>query len=179
MFVDLRLCNYCLCLTFVLRTSYSLPYIYIRNRCPSNNINEEKSLGPSGELGTPQSLTSRKTSPTLKCIPRIPGRTKTNMSDLRQRQVPSSKEPSNQQPAKQQKKKGEKESNGTSTGISILDIIRVLVTLVVASCGLSYYTTSSESLLWGYRPWFTRWPLVVQYIVSTPFRNIHRQWLQF
>ena len=93
------------------------------------------------------------------------------MSDLRQRQVPSSKEPSNQQPAKQQKKKGEKESNGTSTGISILDIIRVLVTLVVASCGLSYYTTSSESLLWGYRPWFTRWPLVVQYIVSTP--SIH------
>ena len=90
------------------------------------------------------------------------------MSDLRQRQVPSSKEPSKQQPPKQQKKG---EGNGTKTGISILDIIRVLITLVVASCALSYYMTSSESLLWGYRPWFTRWPLVVQYIVSTP--SIH------
>ena len=90
------------------------------------------------------------------------------MSVLRQRQVPSSKEPSKQQLPKQQKKG---EGNGTKTGISILDIIRVLITLVVASCGLSYYTTSSESLLWGYRPWFTRWPLVVQYIVSTP--SIH------
>lgn len=96
------------------------------------------------------------------------------MSDLRQRQVPSSKEPGKQQPAKQQKKGEEGNGTSTSTGISILDIIRVLVTLVVASCGLSYYTTSSESLLWGYRPWFTRWPLVVQYIVSiTSATSIH------
>lgn len=96
------------------------------------------------------------------------------MSDLRRRQVPSSKGPSKQQPAKQQKKGEEGNGTSTSTGISILDIIRVLVTLVVASCGLSYYTTSSESLLWGYRPWFTRWPLVVQYIVSTP--SIHNNY---
>ena len=50
--------------------------------------------------------------------------------------------------------------------ISFLDILRVLVTLVIASCGLSYYMTSSESLTWGYRPWFTRWPVLVRYIVS-------------
>ena len=122
-------------------------------------------LGPSGELGTPHSvLELRKTSTFNASLAYREKRT--NMSsDLRQRQVPSSKEPNREQPAKQQKKGG---INGTNTGISILDIIRVLVTLVVASCGLSYYTTSSESLLWGYRPWFTRWPLVVQYIVSTP-----------
>jgi predicted heme/steroid binding protein len=52
-------------------------------------------------------------------------------------------------------------------GISVTDIIRVLLTLVVASCGLSYYMTG-ESVLWGYRPWFTRWPVLVQYIVSPP-----------
>lgn len=50
-------------------------------------------------------------------------------------------------------------------GISLLDIVRVVVTLVLVSCGLSYYMTSRESFLWGYRPWFTRWPLVVQYFV--------------
>ncbi|RMJ23910.1 hypothetical protein PHISP_05217 [Aspergillus sp. HF37] len=51
-----------------------------------------------------------------------------------------------------------------NTGISILDIIRVLVTLAVASCGLSYYMMASESVLWGYRPWFTRWPVVARYL---------------
>ena len=40
--------------------------------------------------------------------------------------------------------------------ISVLDIIRVIITLVGASCALSYYITSGESLLWGQRPWFTR-----------------------
>ncbi|KAL4873816.1 hypothetical protein BDV12DRAFT_159665 [Aspergillus spectabilis] len=52
----------------------------------------------------------------------------------------------------------------SSRGISILDIIRLLATLVAVSCGLSYYLTSSESLLWGYKPWFTDWPQLVQYI---------------
>lgn len=88
------------------------------------------------------------------------------MSDLRQRQVPSSHAFNKQRSAidsqdKKQKKRG-------NAGISLLDILRVLVTLVLVSCGLSYYMTSSESLLWGYRPWFTRWPLVVQYIVNPP-----------
>lgn len=86
------------------------------------------------------------------------------MSDLRQRQVAPEKQ---QQPPpainSKEKKKGRKNA---SAGISLLDIVRVLVTLLVASCGLSYYVTSSESLIWGYRPWFTKWPLVMQYIVS-------------
>ena len=101
------------------------------------------------------------------------------MTDLRQRRVPSAETDEQQQesPAtgskeKKQRKKGS--GHNGSAGINLLDIIRVLVTLVVASCGLSYYMTSSESLLWGYRPWFTRWPLVVRYIVSSfgPFLPI-------
>lgn len=91
------------------------------------------------------------------------------MSDLRQRHVASSasKQPDNQ-PAIDTKSKKQKRNGNKRTGISLLDIIRVLVTLVVASCGLSYYMTSSESVLWGYRPWFTRWPVLVRYIVRFP-----------
>jgi len=89
------------------------------------------------------------------------------MSDLRQRQVASSasKEADNRPVAIDSKSKKQKRNGNKRTGISLLDIIRVLVTLVVASCGLSYYMTSSESVLWGYRPWFTRWPVLVRYIV--------------
>ncbi|KAL1886771.1 hypothetical protein Plec18167_000706 [Paecilomyces lecythidis] len=81
------------------------------------------------------------------------------MSELRQRPVPrDSKSESTSTP---KVKRGSNDSNG---GISLLDVIRVIVTLVVASCGLSYFVTSSESFLWGYRPWFTRWPVVVSYL---------------
>lgn len=61
----------------------------------------------------------------------------------------------------------EEEEEEEQVGISVLDIIRVIVTLIIASCTLSYYMTSSESVLWGYRPWFTRWPVVVRYMVWT------------
>ena len=67
----------------------------------------------------------------------------------------------------------EEEQEESSAGISLLDIIRILVTLVIASCGLSYYMTSAESLLWGYRPWFTRWPVLMRYIVCPPFPSHH------
>lgn len=42
----------------------------------------------------------------------------------------------------------------TSRVISILDVLRVLVTMVVAAVAVSYYTTSGESLTYGYKPWF-------------------------
>lgn len=85
------------------------------------------------------------------------------MSSLRQRQVPAgagANEPSTSKPTAQKSK-----SRNEKNGLSILDIIRVVVTLIVASCGLSYYMTSTESVLWGYRPWFTRWPVLVRYLV--------------
>ncbi len=40
--------------------------------------------------------------------------------------------------------------------ISVLDILRIILTLCAASCALSYYVTSGETVLWGYRPWVTR-----------------------
>uniref|UniRef100_A0A093UUU1 Membrane steroid-binding protein 2 n=1 Tax=Talaromyces marneffei PM1 TaxID=1077442 RepID=A0A093UUU1_TALMA len=44
--------------------------------------------------------------------------------------------------------------------ISLLDVLRVIVTLVVLTVGLSYYVTSGESYIWGFerqRPWWMRY----------------------
>jgi predicted heme/steroid binding protein len=48
-------------------------------------------------------------------------------------------------------------------GISLLDILRILLTLVVLSCALSYYITPTSSLIWGYSAWFTNPKAVIQY----------------
>lgn len=58
------------------------------------------------------------------------------------------------------------EVEDASPVISILDLVRIIVTLCAASCALSYYLTSGESLLWGYRPWLTRPQLLKAYFVS-------------
>ncbi|OJI97169.1 hypothetical protein ASPVEDRAFT_24143 [Aspergillus versicolor CBS 583.65] len=81
--------------------------------------------------------------------------------EVRQRPV-ASKGTSKSSPATSRKETQSSARGGG--GISILDIFRVLLTLVVVSCGLSYYLTDSQSLLWGYKPWFTNWPQLVQYI---------------
>ena len=55
----------------------------------------------------------------------------------------------------------------TSPVISVLDVIRIIFTICAASCAFSYYITSGESVLWGYRPWITRPDLVKAYLVSS------------
>ena len=40
--------------------------------------------------------------------------------------------------------------------LSILDVFRVILTLVGVSCAVSYYVSSGNSLIWGYKPWFTQ-----------------------
>ena len=84
------------------------------------------------------------------------------MSEIRQRQAPrasSNKDESTPQRRPQARPEEER-------GISILDIIRVLATLVLAVLGTSYYMTDGESVMFGYRPWFTRLALVKQAVVS-------------
>ncbi|OAL44324.1 cytochrome b5 [Pyrenochaeta sp. DS3sAY3a] len=44
----------------------------------------------------------------------------------------------------------------TSDGLSVLDILRIFGGLVLLSSGLSYLTSSGESMTWGYNPWWTR-----------------------
>ncbi|KAJ9632932.1 uncharacterized protein PV06_07938 [Exophiala oligosperma] len=42
----------------------------------------------------------------------------------------------------------------TSRVISVLDVLRVIITLIGVSCALSYYLTSGSSFTWNYHPWF-------------------------
>ncbi|KAK2772176.1 hypothetical protein FQN53_004707 [Emmonsiellopsis sp. PD_33] len=46
--------------------------------------------------------------------------------------------------------------------LSILDVLRIIFLLFLSSSALSYYVTTN-SFLWGYKPWFTKWPAVVSY----------------
>lgn len=48
--------------------------------------------------------------------------------------------------------------------VSVLDIGRLIVLLLFALGGLSYYTTAGESILFNKRPWFTRPDVVKQYL---------------
>ncbi|EFQ94810.1 hypothetical protein CFE70_004352 [Pyrenophora teres f. teres 0-1] len=57
----------------------------------------------------------------------------------------------------------------TSNGISVLDILRIIAGMLILSCGLSYLTTSGESLTWGYNAWWTRageWKSLIQGEIS-------------
>lgn len=52
--------------------------------------------------------------------------------------------------------------------ISVLDILRVIVTVVGLSVALSYYVTSGESYIWGLerqRPWWMRYNDIKQFWV--------------
>jgi hypothetical protein len=83
------------------------------------------------------------------------------MSELRQRAgVPKDAPRSSTTTTKD---RGNDAQSRTRSGISILDIFRVILTLAVVSCGLSYYLT--ETVTWGYNPWFTNWSQLVRYVV--------------
>lgn len=86
------------------------------------------------------------------------------MSELRQRPTATTS-PSNRSSQSPARTQPSRNTPNNDHGISVLDIVRVLATLVLVSCGLSYYITNYDSLLWGYRPWFTRWPVMKSYLV--------------
>jgi hypothetical protein len=46
--------------------------------------------------------------------------------------------------------------SGKPTGLTLLDIFRILGGLFLLSCSLSHLSTSGESLTWGYNAWWTR-----------------------
>lgn len=87
------------------------------------------------------------------------------MSELRQRPTATSKSSNGPDKEPNSKPHSGNDETDQDRGISVLDIIRVIVTLLIACGGLSYYMTSSESVLFGYRPWYTRWPVVKQWVV--------------
>jgi predicted heme/steroid binding protein len=55
------------------------------------------------------------------------------------------------------------EVEDTGRVLSILDILRVFLTLMGVSCALSYYLTSGDSLIWGHKSWLAKPGAFVQY----------------
>lgn len=105
--------------------------------------------------------------PNLDTIPLPSSTLALAMAELRQRQSAAVSRSGDRSNARTTQPEPERRTeHDDDHGISVLDIIRVIASLTILSCGLSYYMTNSESYLWGYRPWFTRWPLVKSYLVS-------------
>ncbi|KAJ5704215.1 hypothetical protein N7493_011353 [Penicillium malachiteum] len=84
------------------------------------------------------------------------------MPELRQRQAASASSPQDDEKSTPQRRPQTRTDE--DHGISLLDIIRIIATLILAGFGTSYYMTNSESILFGYRPWYTRWPVISQAI---------------
>ena len=61
-------------------------------------------------------------------------------------------------------KAGSTRSAKESTGVSVVDVLRILGGLFLLNCLLSYFITN-DSLLWGYRPWYVRPNEIMRYIV--------------
>ncbi|KAK4575081.1 hypothetical protein LTR86_000933 [Recurvomyces mirabilis] len=51
----------------------------------------------------------------------------------------------------------------TKSGLSVVDVLRILGGVFLLNCLLSYFITN-DSVLWGWRPWFVRPSVVMQYI---------------
>lgn len=62
-----------------------------------------------------------------------------------------------------------KETTKPNSGsiLSVADVIRILVTIAIASCAASYYVTEN-SVTWGYRPWWTQPSAVMSWVVCLP-----------
>ncbi|KAF1844334.1 uncharacterized protein K460DRAFT_397448 [Cucurbitaria berberidis CBS 394.84] len=50
----------------------------------------------------------------------------------------------------------QQQAAATSKGLSILDVLRIIGGVLLLSSGLSYLSTSGESMTWGYNAWWTR-----------------------
>ncbi|KAJ8117152.1 hypothetical protein OPT61_g1572 [Boeremia exigua] len=71
--------------------------------------------------------------------------------------VPIPRAPASTAEAKKELKAAvQDQASKTSNGLSILDILRVLGGLALLSAGMSYLSTSGESMTWGYNGKWTR-----------------------
>lgn len=119
----------------------------------------------------------------LLCLPRsFTSPSFPNVMSLRRRNKPQAEPPDSDAGEDDSRRRssssGTGDVNSSSSGdegqgISVLDILRVLATLVALWLSLSYYLTSGDSLTFNYRPWFTRANRLKAYIVcSRPLRKV-------
>jgi hypothetical protein len=69
---------------------------------------------------------------------------------------PSTQIPVGEQEKEELKAAVKEQAAKTSSGLSFLDVLRILGGVLLLSSGLSYLATSGESMTWGYNPWWTR-----------------------
>jgi hypothetical protein len=70
---------------------------------------------------------------------------------------PIERAPSSTAAAKSELKQAVKQqADKTSSGLSLLDVLRILGGVMLLSAGLSYLATSGESMTWGYNAKWTR-----------------------
>ena len=68
----------------------------------------------------------------------------------------SSTNPVGEQEKAELKAAVKQQAEKTSSGLSVLDVLRILGGVLLLSSGLSYLATSGESMTWGYNVWWTR-----------------------
>ncbi|EFW18716.1 hypothetical protein D8B26_005534 [Coccidioides posadasii str. Silveira] len=85
------------------------------------------------------------------------------MTDLRQRAKnrPLAEAGIDRQESSEPLRKQIRAYDEESNTISVLDIFRFLCLILIASLGLSYFLTG-DSITWGFKPWFTRWSVLVR-----------------
>ena len=60
------------------------------------------------------------------------------------------------EPSKPIKEVADASGNASSAGVSVLDVLRVIGGIIILVTGVSYLSTSGESMTWGYNAWWTR-----------------------
>lgn len=78
--------------------------------------------------------------------------------EIRQRKPTAGAQANGSAPEKRARSRSRDRSDENAS-LSVLDIVRIILGLVLLNCLLSYFVTN-DSLLWGWRPWFVR-PAVV------------------
>jgi hypothetical protein len=84
---------------------------------------------------------------------------------------PSAKNPVGEQEKAELKAAVKEQAAKTSSGLSLLDVLRILGGVLLLSSGLSYLVTSGSSMTWGYNPWWTRareWKTVLVLLPCIP-----------
>jgi hypothetical protein len=105
------------------------------------------------------------------------------------RAAPSSPTDNKTNPVGEQEKAELKEAvkqqaAATSNRLSVLDVLRILGGFLLLSSGLSYLSTSGESMTWGYNAWWTRareWRNILVRLPLTPSppaRITTRRWFE-
>jgi predicted heme/steroid binding protein len=85
--------------------------------------------------------------------------------------------PSSTAAAKSELKQAVKQqADKTSSGLSLLDVLRILGGVMLLSAGLSYLATSGESMTWGYNAKWTRAREWMGMVVSFPLLSLTSSW---